>query len=277
MWYKISPKLNLVKKLPYYVQGIGQYELIPSTEGACVSAYDQFFYGTKGSGILVLNGKSHEVPGGHGFFIPAGTTYEYHAAQKVWDLRWLSVGGSGLPYLYSLVGLHAGVYGLWNLAGLEIQMNKMHSELMDNAFYGNLHASTHVDEYITIFAREAGLLNEENVTMKKNDNYSRHMTVIKEYVDAHYSGPLRLNELCEITGLTPQHLNRITHRLTGMSPMEYIIKKRIDTAKELLKTTEIPISEIAHDCGFENDNYFWKTFKEKESLTPGEYRKRYGL
>jgi len=201
--------------------------------------------------------------------------HEYYPAGDFWDVRWLAIGGFGLKYLYNLLNLKPGVYSLWNHTGLEIQMNKMHAELTDDSYYGNLHASTHVDEFLAVFAREAGLLVHEDIKKEKKDAYSKHMKAVKDYVDCHYPNVIRMEELCELTGLTPQHLCRITRRCTGMSPTEYIIKKRIDTAKELLKSTDHTISDIAKGCGFENNNYFWKTFKAAESLTPGEYRKRY--
>ena len=58
-----------------------------------------------------------------------------------------------------------------------------------------------------------------------------------------------------------------------MRPSEYILNIRIDHAKEMLLHTTHSISEIAYWCGFENDNYFWKTFRKTAGITPASFRK----
>lgn len=82
-------------------------------------------------------------------------------------------------------------------------------------------------------------------------------------------------DLCQLLNLTPQHLGRITRTCTGMTPTEYINHVRIDKARSYLGFTNLNACEIARHCGFENINYFFRTFKKQTGLTPGEYRKRY--
>ena len=58
----------------------------------------------------------------------------------------------------------------------------------------------------------------------------------------------------------------------GSSPVEYRTKKRIEKAKLLLETTDIPIKEIVEMLGFYDAAYFYKVFEKSTSLTPKQYR-----
>ena len=58
----------------------------------------------------------------------------------------------------------------------------------------------------------------------------------------------------------------------GCSFTEYVNRKRMSVAMMMLKHTEMTVSEIARAVGFESDNYFYKVFKERQGLTPNEYR-----
>lgn len=281
MWYYMYPDTAAVSDLPYFLHSIGQHELQPKTVKPAGHEYDQFFYNTKGDGVLVLDGKKYEVPAGDGFFIPAHIPHEYYPKDSVWDIRWMEPRGDRLPQLYEKLGLTGGVYHLWNLTGLEIQMNKMREELLNDEYYGNYYASAHVQEFIMEFVKQTGMLKKENSAEKdltkkaKKNIYNKHMNVLADYVDHHFMNPISETDLCNLLNLTPQHLGRITRACVGMTPIEYINHVRIDKAKAYLGFTNLNACEIAKNCGFENNNYFWKTFKKLTALTPGEYRKRY--
>jgi AraC-like DNA-binding protein len=277
------PDTTSVNDLPYFLHSIGQHELQPKTVKPEGHEYDQFFYNTKGEGVLILEGKKFDVPAGDGFFIPAHIPHEYYPKDSVWDVRWMVPRGDRLSQLYEKFNLKGGVYHLWNLTGLEIQMNKMREELLNDEQLGNYYASAHVQEFIMEFIKQTGMLNRQkqnlslsysNVVSKKN-SYQKHMNILADYVDHHFMNPITEKELCNLLNLTPQHLGRITRACRGMTPIEYINHVRIDKARSYLGFTNLNACEIAKNCGFENNNYFWRTFKKQTGLTPGEYRKRY--
>ena len=284
MWYYMYPDTKNVEDLPYYLYSIGLHELQPRISKPEGHERDQFFYNTKGSGILLMNGRKFELSAGDGFFLPAHTPHEYYPLEPVWDIRWMEPCGEGLPLLYEKLGLTAGVYPLWNLTGLEIQMNKIREELLNDDTHGIYYASSHVQEYIMEFAKQSGSLkkkdapasNESVVPVPSKESvYQKHMKLLADYVDHHFMNTLTEAELCRLLNITPQHLARITRACVGMTPVEYINHVRIDKARSYLGFTNINANEISKLCGFENNNYFWKLFKKQTGLTPGEYRKRY--
>lgn len=62
-------------------------------------------------------------------------------------------------------------------------------------------------------------------------------------------------------------------RYKGVSPISYLINRRIDEAKELLTHSNLPIAKIAQSVGFSSQSYFSQVFRKEVHMTPGAYRK----
>lgn len=106
------------------------------------------------------------------------------------------------------------------------------------------------------------------------DNASYNMgTRIKEYIDAHYLEDLKLPDIAEALHINLYYLSHTFKDLTGSSPMQYIIHRRIDEAQTLLLTTNMTITDIAMQCGYNNSNYFQSVFSNIVGMPPGKYRK----
>ena len=78
-------------------------------------------------------------------------------------------------------------------------------------------------------------------------------------------------------GLSMTQYNLNFKKQMGMSPTKYIIKLRTDNAKELLRSTNLTIREIGAICGYDDVNFFRKTFKKEVGISPSEYRKEFSI
>lgn len=274
MWYYSYFPTEPNAELPMYLYSIGMHDTQPLLVRPEGHRHDQFFYNTTGSGTILIYGQKYNIPEKSSFFIPAHVPHEYYPNTDIWDIRWFVPCGKGLRALYKHINLKFGIYPLSDARNLDSLLNSMRSELMYNDINGNLFASAHINEFILEFAVQSGLLHREISYPEQNMNpYSRHMRIIKDYIDSHYMQPISMDELCALEGLTPQHICRIFKQCVRMRPSEYILDVRISHAKEMLLHTSHSISEIAYWCGFENNNYFWKKFRDITGYAPGEYRK----
>lgn len=79
-------------------------------------------------------------------------------------------------------------------------------------------------------------------------------------------------ELAASCHYSQSQFNRVFRGIMGMPPRRYILKQRIETAKDLLARTDLPLSEIAWRCGFHDASDFGKRFREEQSTTPRAYR-----
>lgn len=82
----------------------------------------------------------------------------------------------------------------------------------------------------------------------------------------------RLAEMCD---MSETYFRRLFHNLYGVSPKQYILSARLRWAKNMLKSTEDSITEIAGNCGFDNVYYFSRAFRIHEGVSPSEYRNHY--
>lgn len=118
---------------------------------------------------------------------------------------------------------------------------------------------------VSRFYRQAVSVNETN------DN---RVLQVQQYVLQHISESLSLEELAEMVGVCKDSLIRIFKRETGMTPVEFILNKRIEKAQIALLTQASSIHDIAIQLGFGNQSYFASLFKRMMGITPLQYRKQ---
>lgn len=96
---------------------------------------------------------------------------------------------------------------------------------------------------------------------------------IEKYIDAHFKEDITLDKLSELTFLNKYHIVHAFKQYKGISPISYMIQKRIHEAKILLSTTNLQISEISYIVGFTSQSYFAQAFKKSVGISPLQYRK----
>jgi AraC-like DNA-binding protein len=92
------------------------------------------------------------------------------------------------------------------------------------------------------------------------------------YIDDHLDEPLRIPELAGRAGLSPFQLDKRIRALFGLSAGQYLSRVRIDRACDRLKHTDVPLSELALECGYADQTAFTRQFHKLVGLTPGAYR-----
>lgn len=106
---------------------------------------------------------------------------------------------------------------------------------------------------------------------KKNNN--KLIEDIVKFIDDNYSNKeISLDMVAEKFNISSQYLSRFFKERMGINYIDYLNKKRIEKAKELLINSNIKIKEIACRIGFDNVNTFIKVFRKYEGITPGQFR-----
>lgn len=94
----------------------------------------------------------------------------------------------------------------------------------------------------------------------------------REVIASNVFSNLSIEELAQFTNLSVSSFKREFERIFGDAPARYIKNKKLEKAAELLSNTERRISEIAYDCGFSDIAHFSKSFQEKYSISPSNFR-----
>ncbi|WP_415400832.1 helix-turn-helix domain-containing protein [Tateyamaria sp. SN3-11] len=95
---------------------------------------------------------------------------------------------------------------------------------------------------------------------------------LRDFIDENYAEPLTLDGLAERAGLSRFHFAAMFKQSFGEPPHRYIILKRVDAAKDLLATTDHPITEVAAAVGYENHGHFSTIFKRETGKSPSRFR-----
>lgn len=107
----------------------------------------------------------------------------------------------------------------------------------------------------------------------KNGLFSKQILVCLDYIYDHLHYKITLNDLAKETGLSAPYLSKLFHKEVGITISQYIIKKRIEAAENLLKYSDYSCIEISNYLCFSTESYFIQTFKSYTKMTPKEYRK----
>jgi AraC-like DNA-binding protein len=98
---------------------------------------------------------------------------------------------------------------------------------------------------------------------------------VLEYVETHFSEPITLDALAKIVGMNPKYFCRFFSSITQQTPMNYVNYYRIEQAVNLLNNTNMSVTEVGLECGFNDTGHFVKTFKKYKGITPKQFQKRF--
>ncbi|CAM4261715.1 response regulator [Paenibacillus phoenicis] len=113
---------------------------------------------------------------------------------------------------------------------------------------------------------------EEYGADRRETDSSQLIWHIVDYLDAHYFEDISLIDVATRFHLDPSYLSKLFKSVTSENFIEYVTRKRIEKACELLRSSERKISEISELIGYENQRYFSQVFKKSTGQTPSEYR-----
>lgn len=103
----------------------------------------------------------------------------------------------------------------------------------------------------------------------------RLINQITDYLNEHYAEALTLSQISEKFFISTSHLSHVFKNETGLSPIQYMMQRRIGEAQSLLVETSLTIQQIEERLGFTDSAHFSKMFKKCVGVTPKEYRKHF--
>ena len=158
-----------------------------------------------------------------------------------------------------------------SIRSLDSEKREMHYDI--SSLYKLIDKATQIKEL-------QGLLREVsiNVVRRINEYNQKNINQILqkaiEYIKAHYTMPITLNELAEHTYVSTYYLSPMFKKELGKNFVEYLNEIRIEKAKQLLKDTQYKTYEIAEIVGIQDPHYFSKIFKKYVNMTPTEFKDR---
>ena len=115
----------------------------------------------------------------------------------------------------------------------------------------------------------------ESLLLSKDQQATHHDELIikvQEWLQENYANNLHVSEVADNFRLSARSLNRRFKNATTTTPLQYLQELRIGQAKELLKKSNLSVSEVADQVGYQDASYFTSLFKKLNSVTPNEYK-----
>lgn len=98
----------------------------------------------------------------------------------------------------------------------------------------------------------------------------------QSWIAEHYAQPAPVAAMEALSGLPERSFARRFKQATGMAPLEYVHTMRLEEAKHMLESSDLPIEAIANEVGYEDAGFFSRLFRRHVNLTPAQYRRRFG-
>lgn len=231
-----------------------------------------FFVVLDGSGTLNYDGVAYTLEANSCVFIDCQKSYSHCSSEKLWTLQWVHFYGPNMKAIYQKYQERGG-----NPTFTTTQISEYcHTleELFTCASSASYVKDMKICEKLTTLLT---LLMEDSWSSEKFNNENpaskRNLQDLKEYLDIHFSEKITLGFLAERFYINKYYLTRIFKEQFGISVNQYLLQLRITHAKQLLRFSTHSIEEIAVLCGIHDANYFARTFKKVEGITPGEFRR----
>jgi transcriptional regulator GlxA family with amidase domain len=102
-----------------------------------------------------------------------------------------------------------------------------------------------------------------------------HLRSARDHADRHYAEPLDLAALAHVAGLSKFHFHRLFAATYGRTPAAYLSERRIERAQDLLRATNLTVTEVCHAVGFSSLGSFSSSFRRIVGESPREFQQRY--
>ena len=126
---------------------------------------------------------------------------------------------------------------------------------------------------LDIYKIFAELLNPQSIKSKGESNYEDSIQDVKNYIAENLNEKLTVQRLVNESHMSTSHFSRVFKQQTGFSPYDYVLITRLNKAKYLLQKTEMSVSSIAYETGFNSESNFICFFTDNEGISPGKFRK----
>ena len=102
-----------------------------------------------------------------------------------------------------------------------------------------------------------------------------HLRRARDYADRHYAEALDLETLAAVAGMSKYHFQRLFTATYAVSPAAHVSQRRIERAQDLLRSTNLTVTEVCHAVGFSSLGSFSSRFRELVDCSPSDFQRRY--
>lgn len=245
--------------------------------------YHLIHYVVSGQGILDIDRSCYEISKHTAFLIPAGIKASYRADKNLpWSYCWtgfyadpddvkLILPDTSQSVIYSNID----TLEIWNIILRFFQQESSFDDYSEKEFITDqYHLEINYDCSRSFYMSSVlyHIFSRLPLPRQNDTTVSTNIKRIREYLDHNFSKPVQITEVARLFYMHPTYLSAMFRKEYQISPKGYLIQKRIETAAQLLHTTDLTIKQIAASVGYANQMEFTQLFKKHTGKSPTEYR-----
>lgn len=259
-----------------YLRKIGffprvKYHFVQKPQGV---DYAMLIYCTEGKGWCEVNGRRYEVPANHFIILPPYTPLSFGASEDdPWTIYWLHFRGSTAQYFTMRASRPQAI---WADNNSRMQHRfEMFEELYatfsmaythDFMVYSSMCLHTFLASFVLL-----PQYRHINFVQHSADSFINHVI---HFMNENVQRRLTLDEIAGHFQYSASHFSKLFRKETGISPITYFLRLKIQRACQYIELTDMKLSNIASVLGFEDSAYFTRMFSKIMGITPSEYREQ---
>lgn len=241
----------------------------------------------QGSAIHIIEGREYSVTAGQVFLIHSGVSHGYKNVDgieyinvmfqpeqllQLSELRLLP-GFQALFYIEPFYRKEMNFKGMLTLNEAQLQEATKLLDLILTEY--ELQPQGYRLMIRSYFTALVGLLSRYyQIGSGHEDNKALRIGEAVTYIEEHFLQPITLQAMADKAYLSTRQFQRVFTRNYHTTPMDYVIRKRLDYSCTLLRYPNLSISQVALESGFRDQNYYARQFRKVYNCTPSEYREK---
>ncbi|WP_297811590.1 AraC family transcriptional regulator [uncultured Finegoldia sp.] len=268
-FYKIEPRDDLYIKLLYISKTT--LEMNEQIERG-ILPFHHLYYCLKGSGTFEVNGEKIYIQPFDFLIVYQESTIKEISKSESFEFYTLAIS----EVSFDTEQKDKAVLSIKHNHINDREMVILHyiNKILDEAKYKRFRYQRVCSCLVSILITEVQRRGDLKFTMDDpaQDSFTKN---VENYIYENFNQEITLDSISEKFMVSKSHLIHEFKNHYGKTPMQFLLKRRMDSAKLLLKTSNKPISDISKLCGFNSQSYFDQAFRRVVKVTPNDYRNKY--
>lgn len=242
----------------------GDWHSVPHTH-----SYAELFYIVSGDGQFLIEDKLYPVAANHLVIVNPNVTHT-EVSYEAHPLEYIVLGIEGVEFSVGQEADSRFCILDSNVSGTILTcMRQILRETEERQVGFEAICQAYMEILIVRLIRSTRF----SVTASSASPGSGQCAIIRHYIDAHYKEQLDLDTLARQAHMNKYYMAHAFKREYGVSPIHYMIRRRIEESRYLLRETDLTLSQISRVLGFSSPSYFSQSFRRSQGMSPIEFRK----
>lgn len=240
--------------------------------------FTYFYYLAEGFGKLSIESEMVEVHSGDLIIINSNIGHTMYLDKDIANIKYFGFGIESIS-IAGLVDDASKAINYFHIDNRDTSLKfedyfeDIYNEYKGNDIFSNSLANAVASTLVINLLRKY----RKSITVKHDKKINRQIDYIKSYIDTNYNEDIKLEDLSSMAYMNKFHLISEFKQSYRITPIEYLILKRIEISKNLLISTNHTMEEISALVGFNSQSYFNQVFKKKVGQTPSQFRRKHRL